>query len=153
MRFCARFGNIGVSEFRDFPVFLTGRPLGWQALHKTGLVVTWAVALALSGAVQAKNHLPGTVSLTELPVEAQLTHQRILAGGPFPYRKDGVTFANRERLLPARPRGFYHEYTVPTPGARDRGARRMVCAGIPPTQPQACYYSDDHYATYRLIDP
>ena len=134
-------------------MFFTGRPLGWQALHKTGLVVTWVVALALSGAVQARNQFSGTVSLTALPVEAQTTHELILAGGPFPFRKDGAAFANRERQLPSRPRGFYHEYTVPTPGARDRGARRIVCGGVPPTQPQACYYTGDHYATYRQIEP
>ena len=152
MRFSARFGNIAASEFRDFPVFLSGRPLGWQALRKTGLLVTWAVALSLSGAVQAKTQRSDTVALSALPAEAQQTHRLILDGGPFPYRKDGATFGNREHLLPARPRGFYHEYTVPTPGARDRGARRIVCAGTPPTRPQACYYSDDHYTSYRLIE-
>jgi ribonuclease T1 len=134
-------------------VFLTGRPLGWRALRTTGLIVIGAIALGLSGAVQARNDVSGTVALTALPVEAQTTHQRIMAGGPFPYRKDGATFANRERQLPSRPRGFYHEYTVPTPGAWDRGARRMVCGGLPVTQPQACYYTGDHYATYRRIEP
>ena len=65
-----------------------------------------------------------------LPPEAIETLALIQRGGPFPYRKDGTTFQNRERLLPARPRGYYREYTVPTPGSRDRGARRIVIAGI-----------------------
>ena len=61
-------------------------------------------------------------------------------------------FANRERALPAEPRGFYREYTVPTPHARDRGARRIVCGGREPTSPRACYYTGDHYATFRRIE-
>jgi len=70
------------------------------------------------------------------------------AGGPFPHRRDGVVFQNRERRLPAQARGYYHEYTVPTPGARDRGARRIVTGGNPPA---AFYYTDDHYSTFRRI--
>jgi ribonuclease T1 len=93
------------------------------------------------------------VSLAELPPEARETHRRILAGGPFPYRKDGTVFFNRERLLPPRPRGQYREYTVRTPGARNRGARRIVCGGLPPTAPEACYYTADHYASFRRIQP
>ncbi|MBL0718721.1 ribonuclease [Piscinibacter sp. Jin2] len=92
-----------------------------------------------------------TVSLAQLPPEARQTHRLILAGGPFPYDKDGSVFGNRERLLPDRPRGHYREYTVRTPGARNRGARRFVCGGRPPTQPEACYYTDDHYASFRLV--
>jgi ribonuclease T1 len=75
----------------------------------------------------------------------------ILSGGPFPYTKDGSAFANREKLLPAKPRGFYREYTVPTPAAADRGARRMVCGGGRPRVPEACFYSGDHYASFGLI--
>ena len=91
------------------------------------------------------------VALTSLPAEAQAMHRLILSGGPFPYDKDGIVFGNRERLLPAKTRGFYREYTVKTPGARNRGARRMVCGGTPPTKPEACFYSDDHYASFRRI--
>ena len=91
------------------------------------------------------------VVLTSLPAEAQAMHRLILSGGPFPYDKDGIVFGNRERLLPAKTRGFYREYTVKTPGARNRGARRMVCGGTPPTKPEACFYSDDHYASFRRI--
>jgi ribonuclease T1 len=91
------------------------------------------------------------VALAELPPEAQQTEKLIRAGGPFPYPKDGVTFGNRERLLPRRDRGYYREYTVPTPGSRKRGARRIVCGGIPPVKPEVCYYTEDHYASFRRI--
>ena len=93
------------------------------------------------------------VALGTLPAEAQATHRLILAGGPFPYPKDGSVFGNRERLLPMYPRGHYREYTVKTPGARNRGARRIVCGGQPPTQPEACYYTADHYASFKRIAP
>ena len=85
-----------------------------------------------------------------LPPEAIETLALIQRGGPFPYRKDGTTFQNRERLLPAKPRGFYREYTVPTPGSRDRGARRIVAGGNPP---EVFYYTADHYSSFRQIEP
>jgi ribonuclease T1 len=107
----------------------------------------------LAPLVQAKG--PATandsVALAELPREAQKTEQLIRAGGPFPYAKDGTAFGNRERLLPRRARGYYREYTVPTPGTRNRGARRIVCGGAEVRQPEACYYTDDHYANFRRI--
>lgn len=90
------------------------------------------------------------VRLTELPRQGRETYERIRAGGPFPYGKDGTVFGNRERLLPAERRGYYREYTVQTPGSRDRGARRIVCGG-PATTPHACYYTADHYASFRKI--
>jgi guanyl-specific ribonuclease Sa len=86
---------------------------------------------------------------TGLPREALATLQRIDSGGPHPYRQDGGSFQNRERLLPARPRGYYREYTVQTPGSRDRGARRIVTGGEPPSE---FFYSDDHYRSFRRID-
>lgn len=92
-----------------------------------------------------------TVALSSLPPEARQTHQSILQGGPYPYRKDGSTFGNRERQLPAKPRGFYKEYTVKTPGSPDRGARRIVCGGTEPVRPEACFYTADHYASFRRI--
>ena len=92
-----------------------------------------------------------TVALAALPAEARNTHRLILVGGPFPYDKDGGVFGNRERLLPRARRGFYREYTVPTPGSRDRGARRIVCGGHRPTAPEACFYTADHYASFKLI--
>jgi ribonuclease T1 len=92
-----------------------------------------------------------TISLAELPAQGRQTYQSILSGGPFPFEKDGVVFGNRERILPHQPRGFYREYTVQTPGSRDRGARRIVCGGRQITAPEACYYSQDHYASFRRI--
>ena len=84
-----------------------------------------------------------------LPVEARDTLARIAAGGPFEHRQDGSVFQNRERQLPSRPRGWYHEYTVETPGSDDRGARRIVTGGTPPSE---YWYSDDHYRSFRRID-
>jgi ribonuclease T1 len=91
------------------------------------------------------------VSYGMLPTEAQATTQLIRRGGPFPYRQDGVSFGNRERFLPVKQRGYYREYTVPTPRARNRGAQRIVCGGRQPTSPEACYYTNDHYASFKLI--
>lgn len=93
-----------------------------------------------------------TVSLTELPVQGREVHGLILQGGPFAYDKDGVVFGNRERLLPSHKRGYYREYTVKTPGSRDRGARRIICGGEP-RLPEACYYTEDHYGSFRKIVP
>lgn len=93
-----------------------------------------------------------TVALNQLPSQGITTYRLILQGGPFPYEKDGVVFGNRERLLPAEKRGYYREYTVPTPGASNRGARRIVCGG-PVTTPDACFYTADHYASFRRIVP
>ena len=87
------------------------------------------------------------------PLRAQATHRLILAGGPFAHHKDGTVFGNRERMLPRQARGFYHEYTVRTPGARDRGARRIVCGGHEPARPEACFYTADHYTSFQQIVP
>ncbi len=93
----------------------------------------------------------GLVAQEQLPAEAQATEKLIRSGGPFPFAKDGSTFGNRERSLPAQRRGYYREYTVRTPGARDRGARRIVCGGSKPAAPDACFYTEDHYASFRRI--
>ena len=91
------------------------------------------------------------VALATLPVEARETLALIKRGGPFPYpRKDGSTFGNFEKRLPAKPRGHYREYTVPTPGSRDRGARRIVAGSTPETSGEY-YYTDDHYRSFRRI--
>ena len=137
-------------------MFFSGRPLWWQALHKTGLVLTLACAASASGVAFARGATPGlarTVALAELPPQAQTTHRLILSGGPFPHQKDGTVFGNRERALPRQPRGFYHEYTVSTPGARDRGAKRIVCGGRQPERPEACFYTADHYVSFQRIVP
>jgi ribonuclease T1 len=93
-----------------------------------------------------------SVSLAELPKQGRDTYEKILKGGPFAYDKDGTVFGNRERLLPAQKRGYYREYTVKTPYARNRGAKRIVCGGLEPAAPEACYYSDDHYASFKRIN-
>jgi ribonuclease T1 len=90
------------------------------------------------------------ISVAELPRQGRETYELIRQGGPFPYDKDGAVFGNRERVLPNERRGFYREYTVITPGSRDRGARRIVCGG-PKRAPHACYYTADHYASFRKI--
>jgi guanyl-specific ribonuclease Sa len=94
------------------------------------------------------------VAQAGLPPEALATLQRIERGGPHAYRQDGGNFQNRERLLPSRPRGYYREYTVETPGSRDRGARRIVTGGGIPgkSAPTEFFYSDDHYRSFRRID-
>lgn len=84
-----------------------------------------------------------------LPPEAITTLELIERGGPFPYDRDGTVFQNRERRLPDQPRGFYREYTVETPGSRDRGARRIVTGGNPP---EVYYYTDDHYRSFRRVE-
>ena len=92
-----------------------------------------------------------TVALANLPAEARQTEQLIRSGGPFAYAKDGAVFGNRERLLPQESRGYYREYTVKTPGSHSRGARRIVCGGREATAPQTCYYTADHYASFKRI--
>lgn len=110
-------------------------------------------AVSLEHAERAESRLVlalatvGGVRLADLPPEAREALARIERGGPFPYDKDGTVFGNREGLLPARPRGYYREYTVRTPGARDRGARRIVVGGAG----EHAYYTDDHYRTFRRI--
>jgi ribonuclease T1 len=87
-----------------------------------------------------------TIRAAELPAQARETLHLIKVGGPFPYAKDGVVFGNYERLLPRKPRGYYHEYTVPTPGAHDRGARRIISG-----RGTELYYTDDHYRSFKRI--
>jgi ribonuclease T1 len=95
-----------------------------------------------------------TIQAAALPAEARDTLALIRRGGPYPYRKDGSIFGNFERRLPARPRGYYREYTVPTPGSRDRGARRIVAghgnSGDVRTSGEY-YYTDDHYRNFKKI--
>lgn len=86
------------------------------------------------------------IAIEELPTEARTTLQLINQGGPFPYQRDGAVFGNFERRLPLKKRGYYREFTVPTPGRRDRAARRIVAG-----ENGECYYTDDHYRTFRKI--
>lgn len=94
----------------------------------------------------ATNAWAGDIALADLPVEARATLVLIKAGGPFPQQQDGRTFGNREKLLPQRDRGYYREYTVRTPGARERGARRIVAG-----KGGEFYYTADHYRTFKRI--
>jgi ribonuclease T1 len=127
------------------------------------LILSTASIMAFAPSVQAKGSAPEasskapSIALADLPKQGRETYALILAGGPFPYEKDGTVFGNRERLLPAQKRGFYREYTVKTPYARTRGAKRIVCGGIhsvgKPNQPEVCYYTEDHYASFKRIAP
>jgi ribonuclease T1 len=87
-----------------------------------------------------------TIKYERLPTQARETIELIQRGGPFPYRQDGAVFQNRERLLPGKPNGYYHEYTVETPGSPDRGARRIIAGGK-----GELYYTDDHYASFKQV--
>ena len=100
-----------------------------------------ALALALPAFAFQKE-----VQARDLPLEAQQTLDLIKRNGPFPYRQDGSTFGNREKRLPLRANGYYREYTVKTPGARDRGARRIVSG-----RGGEFYYTADHYRSFRRI--
>ena len=125
----------------------------------TGVVVLAGLLTGLisTEVVHAKAPVSGlplaTIAQAQLPVEGQDMMKKIYAGGPFRYDKDGTVFGNRERILPASDRGFYREYTVKTPGERTRGARRIVCGGLKSAAPVACYYTADHYASFRKIAP
>jgi ribonuclease T1 len=116
-----------------------------------------AVAGLQPGAVQAKDVFTQagiqTVAASQLPAQGRSMLALIYRGGPFTHDKDGVVFGNRERLLPASVRAYYREYTVRTPGERSRGARRIVCGGLKPATPDGCFYTDDHYASFRKIVP
>jgi ribonuclease T1 len=114
-------------------------------------VVAWLAALlaappALARTDYASAAASREIVLAELPREARQTLQAIKRGGPFAFERDGVVFGNYERRLPPRERGYYREYTVPTPGERYRGARRIVAGAH-----AEYYYSDDHYRTFRRI--
>jgi ribonuclease T1 len=115
-----------------------------------GLVLTVCTVLVHSQPAIDAPASP-TLLVTDLPREGQETYQLIRKGGPFPYEKDGTVFGNRERLLPRDARGFSREYTVKTPGLKNRGARRIVCDGLPPDRPTDCFYTDDHYSSFRRI--
>ncbi|MGW7817626.1 ribonuclease domain-containing protein [Streptomyces puniciscabiei] len=90
----------------------------------------------------------GSICYGDLPSQAHDTLDLIARGGPYPYSQDGTVFTNREGVLPSEPSGYYHEYTVITPGSSTRGARRIVTG----EQSQEDYYTSDHYATFNLVD-
>jgi ribonuclease T1 len=128
--------TVGVGQF--MPKFLKN----WL-FFLAGLMLSFAVSAKGSASLNE-------IAVAELPQEAQHTLLLIKQGGPFPYAKDGVVFGNYEGVLPKRKRGYYHEYTVPTPGKRNRGARRIIAGGNPLSSGEY-YYTDDHYSTFRRI--
>jgi ribonuclease T1 len=90
------------------------------------------------------------IRFAELPSEAQHTILLIRQGGPFPYEKDGAVFGNYEKVLPRQKRGYYREFTVKTPYARNRGARRIIAGGAR-AQPREYYYTADHYRSFKRV--
>lgn len=115
------------------------------------LVILWLTLAGATGSAReavAVNGEISPISAADLPREARDTLLLIRRSGPFPFDRDGIEFRNFERRLPRAERGHYHEYTVKTPGARNRGARRIIAGGNPPT---VFYYTDDHYNSFRRI--
>ena len=108
------------------------------------------LAATVAVAAPALALAPSEIGVSDMPKEGREVLVQIREGGPFAYERDGVVFGNREGLLPRQSRGYYREYTVPTPGARNRGARRIVCGG-PKKSPEVCYYSADHYNSFARI--
>lgn len=136
-------------------MFFMLRTAALPAARSLAAVALMSAMLVASGGAQARlfgwaTEEP-TVFVSELPEQGQQTYRLIFQGGPFFHDKDGAVFGNRERLLPAKKRGYYREYTVETPGSRDRGARRIVCGGERRTAPKACYYTSDHYSSFKRI--
>ncbi len=122
---------------------------------RIAILLVLALAMASGAApVTALERASGQIAYADLPQEARETLAQIKRGARFPHRQDGSEFGNREKRLPLKERGYYREYTVPTPGAKDRGARRIVAgsgaAGDVKTSGEY-YYSDDHYKSFRRI--
>ncbi|MET0191122.1 MAG: ribonuclease domain-containing protein [Pseudonocardia sediminis] len=123
------------------------------AVPSTALASTTAAAAPAPAAATAAAAVPGESSglpvraLSSLPAQATDTYRLIRSGGPFPYSRDGITFQNREGILPAKSSGYYREYTVPTPGSSDRGARRIVTGSA-----DEVYYTGDHYSSFVVVD-
>jgi ribonuclease T1 len=114
------------------------------------LIAAVAIGYAVNAARDSGHHSGlrnGTVAMSTLPAQVADTVHLVQAGGPFPYRQDGEIFNNAEHRLPAEPRGYYHEYTVVTPGSPDRGPRRIIAG-----QDGEYYYTSDHYETFRRVD-
>lgn len=130
----------------------------WMDRDRSALaLMAFLATVACTMVVQAKSPqlsagMPvASVRSSELPVQGLEVLAQIREGGPFRFEKDGTVFGNRERLLPRQKRGYYREYTVPTPGMGHRGARRIVCGGQQTKRPEACFYTSDHYTSFRLI--
>ena len=116
--------------------------------RNAAILFGWLLLTAVS--VHGRQAQLREITEAELPPQGRQTLDAIRHNGPFPFDRDGVVFGNREHVLPAKPRDYYHEYTVKTPGVRGRGARRIVCGTVRKPGGE-CYYSDDHYQSFRLI--
>ena len=127
-----------------------GFKAGLAGLAYALLTVSLGTPVAAFARQNAANPVSATIAVAELPPQGRTTYALIKDGGPFANEKDGSVFGNYERQLPKARRGYYLEYTVKTPGARNRGARRIVCGG-PRRVPDACYYTNDHYASFQEI--
>ena len=122
-----------------------------RALTCAALALAFA-ASATQASARASCPLAESIKVKDLPKQARDTLALIQSGGPFPHDRDGVTFNNRERILPKAKRGYYNEYTVRTPGVKHRGARRIVCGGDQRAANE-CYYTADHYKTFSCVAP
>lgn len=134
----------------------------WMGKGRNALALLTLAAAAIGTVLvqarapqQSPPALPGSavasVATSALPKQGLQVLAQIQKGGPFRFEKDGTVFGNRERQLPGQKRGYYREYTVPTPGLSHRGTRRIVCGGQEPKSPDACFYTEDHYTSFRLI--
>ncbi|MGY1496422.1 ribonuclease domain-containing protein [Streptomyces sp. QTS52] len=119
--------------------------IGASAAVLSALLVGGTVTVGTAGAATSA---VGSICYGDLPTQAYTTLNLIAKGGPYPYSQDGSVFQNRERLLPSQSTGYYHEYTVKTPGSSTRGARRIITG----EESQEDYYTSDHYASFDLID-
>jgi ribonuclease T1 len=128
-----------------------GRPWAPVAGAVALVLLAWVLGhgsfLGGGGSSSTSPASSASVAASSLPAEARQTLALIERGGPFPYDRDGVVFENREGLLPDHDSGYYHEYTVPTPGSPDRGARRIISGSA-----GELYYTDDHYRSFERID-
>jgi ribonuclease T1 len=115
-----------------------------------GVLLAAALLCAPAAFARATPDALPDIAVADLPKEGREVLALIREGGPFRYDRDGVVFGNYERLLPPERKGYYHEYTVRTPGTKSRGARRIICGG-PKTVPDACYYTSDHYRSFKRI--
>jgi ribonuclease T1 len=115
-----------------------------------GLVLAAVLFAAIEASARTAPDALPEIAVAALPSQARDLLIAIRSGGPFRFERDGVVFGNREQILPMQVRGYYHEYTVPTPGVKNRGARRIVCGG-PAKTPAACFYSADHYQSFARI--
>lgn len=136
---------------------VSGAKIGFKQVARLSffLIVATVTFTGVAQLAQARSFFSeeaaATISVTALPKQGQQVYLLISQGGPFEYDKDGVVFGNRERLLPNKKRGYYREYTVKTSGVRNRGAKRIVCGGLQVKSPDVCYFTEDHYSSFRKI--